>query len=403
MELNKYISDLLRKHNCVIVPDFGGFVANYRSAVIDKVRGKIYPPSKSVLFNSHLTDNDGLLGNYVARQEQTDYPTALKQIEEGVINWRKELSSGSRIEVGEIGFLYEEKGKIHFEQSREVNLLMQAYGLRSIDFVDFKKVEKPLPVEVKTEVKKESTISHKKADTPIEAKVEAHQPTYSEKTQKESTVIVLDKNESINEVAEKAVQEDVIPIRKPKRYKAVLKYTAAVLFVPVLFYSYWIPMETDFLETKMIHISDFNPVHKQAEKIYSSRNEVFEDFATVQHKTLEELTENINAQVYNYELSEDFYVPIKLENQTVEDVNVADQADAIPSGNYHVIAGCFSVQSNAENLVKELNAQGYSAAILDKSKGLHRVTAGGYGSRDAANSALDQLKGSGKSGWILKK
>jgi hypothetical protein len=39
MELNKYISDLLRKHNCVIVPDFGGFVANYRSAVIDKVRG----------------------------------------------------------------------------------------------------------------------------------------------------------------------------------------------------------------------------------------------------------------------------------------------------------------------------------------------------------------------------
>ena len=151
MKLNQHISDLLHKHNCVVVPDFGGFVANYRSAVVDEVRQKIYPPSKSVLFNPHLKDNDGLLGNYVAGVEHTNYATALDMISKEVSGWKQRLSAGERIEIGEVGFLCEENGRIHFEQSREVNLLMQAYGLRSIDFINFKqKVAQP-KVETKTE------------------------------------------------------------------------------------------------------------------------------------------------------------------------------------------------------------------------------------------------------------
>ena len=61
MELSGYIGDLLQKHNCVIVPEFGGFIANYKSAVIDTVNNRINPPSKSVLFNPNLVNNDGLL------------------------------------------------------------------------------------------------------------------------------------------------------------------------------------------------------------------------------------------------------------------------------------------------------------------------------------------------------
>lgn len=405
MKLNQHIADLLHKHNCVIVPDFGGFVANYRSAVVDELRGKIYPPSKSVLFNAHLKDNDGLLGNYVARQEQTDYPSALELIADSVSNWKQELEAGQRIEIGEVGFLYRENGKLHFEQSREVNLLMQAYGLRSIDFVLFNKVETTQPVEIKKEIETVQKLERveKKEDVEIPVKKEL---VKEQTQQKETVLIALDNAERINKVELTNTSEDVIPIQRTGRARKILRYTAAVLFVPVLFYSYWIPMETDFLETKMIHLSDFNPIHTQHEKVYEHRTETFEPVEVIKPMTWDELTENINASVYNYEFTEDFYIPIRLENNVVEDVNVTSGSEISEvniSGDYHIIAGCFSVKSNAENLVKELTSQGYSAAILDKSKGLHRVTAGGYDSRDAANSALDQLKGSGKSGWILKK
>ncbi|MCB9223894.1 MAG: SPOR domain-containing protein [Crocinitomicaceae bacterium] len=407
MKLNKHISALLHEHNCVIVPDFGGFVANYRSAVIDDLRKKIHPPSKSVLFNVNLKDNDGLLGNYVARKEQTDYTAALDLIALEVKNWKQELSAGQRIEIGEVGFLYEENGKVHFEQSREVNLLMQAYGLRSIDFVNFKQEEKVQHVQQREVIQTTSKVEDKPLELVVDKTISKENKGVEEKhnisAKKETPVIKLDPTHAINEVKDQEENEEVIPIRKPNRVKTIMKYTAAVLFVPVLFYSYWIPMETDFLETRMIHFSDFNPVHKQSEKKYQSREKEVHFPEIAETNTWEQLTENIDASVYNYEVSEDFYVPINLENESGSGLSTNDEQQVSLSGNYHIIVGCFSVKDNASNLVNDLQQQGYSAAILDKNKGLHRVTAGGYDTRDAANSALDNLKGSGQSGWILKK
>jgi hypothetical protein len=47
----------------VIVPEFGGFIANYESAWINRQRALIFPPYKQILFNGNLTQNDGLLAN----------------------------------------------------------------------------------------------------------------------------------------------------------------------------------------------------------------------------------------------------------------------------------------------------------------------------------------------------
>ena len=435
MKLASYIAQLLKNHNCVIVPDFGGFVANYKSAVIDEYTRKIHPPSKSVLFNPHLVNNDGLLGNYISQQRNIDYPKAISFIEDAVSEWNKDFESGNRIEIGEIGFLYKENGTVHFEQSREINLLLQAYGMKSINFVRFKETaakfevkpvekvveekplieEKPVVVEEKVEQKPVKIIEIVD-ETPVKKKEEKVEEVVAEKEKEEATVIALNQKEEIKTVAKKKKkkeEEDVIPIKRNVT-KTVLRYAAAVAFVPILFYSYWIPMETDALETSSIQLTDFNPIHEQAQKTYEQRGAepVFEDMETSQN--WEELTENINAQVYNFELSEDFYVSVSLEKKTSDIPNetpVNDSQEETPiveehvvsNGNYHVIAGCFSVRSNADNLVKDLKSQGFSATILDKSNGLTRVSAGGYSSRDEANSGLDQLRNTGNSGWILKK
>ena len=66
IKIDVYISDLLYSYDCVVIPDFGGFVANYASAKVQAVQHKITPPSKKISFNKNLRTNDGLLNNYIA-------------------------------------------------------------------------------------------------------------------------------------------------------------------------------------------------------------------------------------------------------------------------------------------------------------------------------------------------
>jgi hypothetical protein len=40
MKIEQYISELLYKYDCVIVPGLGGFVANYKSATIQPIQSE---------------------------------------------------------------------------------------------------------------------------------------------------------------------------------------------------------------------------------------------------------------------------------------------------------------------------------------------------------------------------
>ena len=73
------------------------------------------------------------------------------------------------------------------------------------------------------------------------------------------------------------------------------------------------------------------------------------------------------------------------------------------TGSIHLIAGCFSNQSNANVLIAELKSKGVNSRILDKNKGLFRVAAGSYSSSAEAKSAKNNLSELSISTWILKK
>ena len=80
MALATYIKDLLYRYDCVIVPDFGGFISNKISAKINEQSHTFYPPSKQLGFNHHLTHNDGLLANYVASAENISFEKPTKKL-----------------------------------------------------------------------------------------------------------------------------------------------------------------------------------------------------------------------------------------------------------------------------------------------------------------------------------
>ena len=60
MKISYHIFNLLQEHDCVIVPNFGAFVARNISAKISCDGSRIYPPNKEITFNKSLIKSDGL-------------------------------------------------------------------------------------------------------------------------------------------------------------------------------------------------------------------------------------------------------------------------------------------------------------------------------------------------------
>ena len=76
MKISYHIFNLLQEHDCVIVPNFGAFVARNISAKISRDGSRIYPPNKEITFNKSLIKSDGLLINRISSDENISYEMA---------------------------------------------------------------------------------------------------------------------------------------------------------------------------------------------------------------------------------------------------------------------------------------------------------------------------------------
>ncbi|MDA8956342.1 SPOR domain-containing protein [Flavobacteriales bacterium] len=133
--INTYISDLLCLHDCVVIPNFGGFVANYQASVIDNGTNTIKPPSKSIVFNKSLSNNDGLLANEIAVNEKLSFKQAQKKIVEYVAYLNDSLHLHKKIYITEVGTLLLLDGsKIIFVPSTSRNHLLESYGYSPIQY-----------------------------------------------------------------------------------------------------------------------------------------------------------------------------------------------------------------------------------------------------------------------------
>ena len=148
--LEDILIELLQKHECVVVPAFGGFIAKQKSAFVDFESGLIHPPFREIGFNIQLRSNDGLLVNQFAAEYQLDYTASLDTVAQQVTTWNESLRQGKQVSIPKIGnFKKDLEGNIQFEQDRSFNLLMSAYGLELVGFIP----TKPLVSEGEKEVK----------------------------------------------------------------------------------------------------------------------------------------------------------------------------------------------------------------------------------------------------------
>ena len=132
MVVEHYISELLYRYNCVVVPEFGAFLTQRKSAGLHKSSNTFYPPSKILSFNNQLTTNDGLLVSYMAHAEKVSYENMLKKVIDTSKNWKTTLSEGKRLKFENIGEIWlNEERKMQFQPSDKINYLTSSFGLSS--------------------------------------------------------------------------------------------------------------------------------------------------------------------------------------------------------------------------------------------------------------------------------
>ena len=139
MKISYHIFNLLQEYDCVIVPNFGAFVARNISAKISHDGTKIYPPNKEITFNKSLIKSDGLLINRISSDENICYEMANDKLSNWVVKSHKKISKQGYIEIKNIGSISLENEKYIFTPSQNSIFLKSSYGLNSIDSNEIKR------------------------------------------------------------------------------------------------------------------------------------------------------------------------------------------------------------------------------------------------------------------------
>ena len=350
-EIEDLVSSLLLRHSCVIIPNFGGFVAKTISAKLDLDRGLFLAPSKQLLFNKNLLNNDGLLISEYASINAIEYSKSQSEIEEFVLDLKSKLNSKQSVHIERVGKLsYDLEGNLVFEQDRYFNLLLSSYGLSQVQFIANKEPE----------------------------------------------------------INEPSLKEKKINLKAPIRKINYLKYAAAACLLPLAFYSFWIPTHSGVLESGLISFKDFNPFYKKEIGDYSQQK-----MATQQNEVLEknvfesQIITSKNHRVGLYKFDEGINIPIRIEEKKIVkeilDFQIENFQNKISSTiSFEYIIGCFSNKNNALALITKLKKEGFSAKNAGGSP-LVRVSIGSAESDLQMQTIIQKANEKGYKGWILKK
>ena len=156
-----HIKDLLFRHDCVIIPNFGGLVSNPVSSKINTVSGTIFPPSKLIVFNKNLSINDGLLINHISKKEKISIDDS-KNI---VFDFSKKITDSLMTErsmrLNNIGlFTLGSEDNIIFHQDIANNFDLNSFGFESFQIHKKTKTKKIIDINQSSTTKK---ISYKAA------------------------------------------------------------------------------------------------------------------------------------------------------------------------------------------------------------------------------------------------
>jgi hypothetical protein len=358
MRLEVFIADLLFDHDCVVVPDFGGLVANYRSARLNRISHELFPPSKHVGFNKNLIKNDGLLANHVASVLGISYKDALAKIVETVANYEVQLKRDGRISWEKIGVFFKDRsGQLQFIPDEQENFLTEAYGLS--------------PIQLRPVLREE------KIETPVVELISPSEKSRSNGWRVAAAVLIP------------LAIATYMFTAGPWREKGAT-ITAG-----------WNPFSSHQVTTAYQPAAQkarFDPEFYEIEDPF--------DFAVQNAGDSEEI-------IYNFQTdrpdAKGLHIQLKSAPAQPKEVVVTKEqtqvAVSAPVSNrkYAVIGGAFAINANAEKFINELKSQGYDAKMAGRKGELHLVAYGFYSTQNEADRALKNIRTTeNKHAWLKK-
>ncbi len=359
ISIDRHIHKLLFTYDCVIVPGFGGFIANYSPAKIHPVQHSFSPPYKKLSFNKNLNNNDGLLANHISQDENLSFDEAIRAITDFVKECNRLLGSSKKLSINEVGtFTVDVEGNLQFEPEASVNYLSASFGLSEF---------------ISPPILRESI--EKKIEKKIEKQLKDREP---------------------------------IPIDRKKVRRRVL---AAACLLPLLLYFTWVPLKTDFFKT--YNYSELNPFAEKIMPDYTSRILKLKPVTESELKAEEGivlLNDTVIFTKLNFgDPARSIVVRLKEEMMAAKaDVDntkvVGIRRNTNANLPFHVVGGCFTYLENAEKYITMLRQKNITASIIGKNAaGLNIVSCGDYATREEAISALEKVRATSTEAWLLKK
>lgn len=131
----EHIEYLMLSNDCVVVPGFGAFIAQYKSSMNGIQTSTFIAPKRNISFNASIIHNDGLLANSIAKKSAISYTEALNEIEKSITVCKQMLADGSEIPFGRLGFfISNSEGHMEFIPFHHESANDDFYGLQAFNF-----------------------------------------------------------------------------------------------------------------------------------------------------------------------------------------------------------------------------------------------------------------------------
>lgn len=338
------ISELLYNHDYVVVPGFGGFVSRNQLSHYSVNKEVLNPPSKKILFNVQLKQNDGILASWLKEKINCDFNQANKHIEEFAAHCKVLLDTKHRLEFENLGLFYLDFEKnICFEPKTDINFLIDSFGLSSITLKELEKEEVQKVIETK------------------------------------------DRFEKV----------EITPTIKKRNYRriATLAVGIPVLGMAILF-------AVNFVKPNTISYSKvFGGVNEMS---YSPLN-YNSSVAELEVKSATPYVVDANGYA-TINLFENKTVAVNISAVKTESHTITKRYshEIIMNGKYQVVMGCFSVKGNAKKFIRTLSSENLRAGISGvNAKGLHVVSCGAFNDKESAVALLQSIKSKYPNAWVM--
>lgn len=431
--MNNYLLQLLKEVKTLIIPGLGALT------VTNEATGEI-------LFMPYLKFDDGTLAKHIASKEGIEQNDASNMISKFVREVTAELDKGNSYDMYQFGRFVKVDGEIAFEAWSAGNGVQQITAetpkqepmvekpvepVKEEPKVEIKPVEEaPKPVEPKIE-----KVVPPVAETPetVHPKVEKTTPPVVEEPKEEAPKVekiippvVEPKKEAVKPEAKKEPVKKEKPIKaqkapKEKRKTSVFSYILWGFLVLVLGAGTFIAIQFDSLKKDFPILADLAGENDDAAKGSEEVKQLEEDpDASTDSAESEPIPED-QVQIVEDQLPAEEpektvtpapkkETPKPKTEVTVNKKPVTKQktqnsgstASFDGSKHFHIIAGSFGSEANANRLAGKLQAKGFGEASVTMNSGMYRVSVKGFATLNEATAEAASIQSSVPGAWVLK-